>query len=307
MVAAAIKLEPAVSEDLLFAGEGEAITARRQSDGSVVWSLPLGDALAAAPTWDNGWLIVGTIAPELFAFRADDGQLIWRKPLTAPLHARAALSGDRVFLPLSDGHVAGLDLTTGNPLWPARRLGDPPNEILALDSVLFLGSNDKYFYCLKTATGETVWRWPTGADVIGLPVVVDRRVYYVSLDNNLRAHDANSGDQQWSRALPIRPNRGPILAGDALIVSGVGPKAFAYRLAKGEVAAEVAVTANLLAGAPHLLEVPVVPFPTLIVPSTDIGKGATINAFAQLMEPPAAALAGVGELLATMQGATLKP
>lgn len=307
VVALETKLAPALSEDLLFTGEGESIAARRQSDGAVVWKLPLGDPLAVSPTWDNGWLIAGTSAGEVFAFRANDGELIWRKKQSAPLHAPAAISGERLLLPLADGHVAGLDLKTGDPAWKARRLGDQPNEILALDTLFFVGSNDKFFYCMKTSTGETVWRWATGADVIGLPVVVDRRVYFVSLDNNLRAHDAYSGAQQWSRPLPIRPTRGPLLAGDALLVSGVGPKAYAYGLLKGEPRSDVTVSGTALAAAPHVLTMPVVPFPTLILPSADIATGATIDAFSASMEPPSSANAGLADVLSKMPGATLRP
>ena len=44
---------------------------------------------------------------------------------------------------------------------------------------LYVGSKDNDFYCLLTRDGSVDWKWRTGADVIGLPVVDDHRVYFV--------------------------------------------------------------------------------------------------------------------------------
>src|SRR5262249_38793718 len=51
---------PAVSPELLFVLEDEAITALRTRDAFPVWRLPFSDALAAPLVWDNGWLIAAT-------------------------------------------------------------------------------------------------------------------------------------------------------------------------------------------------------------------------------------------------------
>ena len=65
-----------------------------------------------------------------------------------------------------------------------------------------------------------VWRWKTGADVIGTPAIDAKRVYFVSLDNVLRALDRNSGSVRWQKSLPMRPASGPLLTGWTLIVTG---------------------------------------------------------------------------------------
>ena len=54
--------------------------------------------------------------------------------------------------------------------------------------------------------------------MIGKPVADDRYVYYVSLDNVLRAMNQVTGGQQWMRPLPIRPAWGAMKAGSTIVV-----------------------------------------------------------------------------------------
>ena len=163
----------------------------------------------------------------LLVLRGLDGQLIWHRDLGAPLSAPPALAADRVYAPAKDGRIVALRLDTGEPIWE-RRIGGVPSEMLALDDRLYVGSDDNFFYCLTARTGQIDWRWRTGGDVVGTPVVDERRVYFVSFDNILRALDRRSGAQRWKRPLPFRPITGPLMAGEMVIVTGVAPPLNAY-------------------------------------------------------------------------------
>ena len=115
-----------------------------------------------------------------------------------------------------------LRVATGDPVWE-RRLGGAPTGLLATDDRLYAGSTDNFFYALDSRDGRVAWRWRTGADLVGIPVVDERHVYFVSLDNALRALSRKSGVQRWLRLLPLRPTRGPLEVGGTLIVSGIAP------------------------------------------------------------------------------------
>ena len=116
--------------------------------------------------WDNGWLIAADASGNVLAFRAIDGVLIWRQNLDGLVHAAPALAADRLYVALEDGHVVALAVATGTRLW-SRRLGGPPNDMLATDDRVYVGSDDNFLYCLTASTGEVDWRWRTGADVVG--------------------------------------------------------------------------------------------------------------------------------------------
>ncbi len=102
---------------LLFVVEPDSLTALKQETGALAWRLPFNDAIAVAPVWDIGWLIVSTNAGHVLAFRATDGVLIWRKDLGTPLHARPSLAADRVYLPTGDGKIVALKVDTGDVVW----------------------------------------------------------------------------------------------------------------------------------------------------------------------------------------------
>ncbi len=163
-------VEPVVGNGLVFVVEPDFLVALRVEDGVVAWKVPFAETLAVPPAFAGEWLVAATTTGDIAAHRASEGALVWRQHLNAPAHARPEIVGTRIFVPTSDAHVIALNSNSGVPLWD-RRLGKPGNEILATDERLYLGSEDRYFYCLNAMTGVVEWRWTTGANVIGRPVV----------------------------------------------------------------------------------------------------------------------------------------
>ena len=268
IVSTPVRSAPAIGEGLIFVVEPEAISALREADGGVAWSLPYSERLAAPLVWDNGWLIAAETSGVVLAFRASDGYLVWRRNIGWQLHAPPTLAADRVYLSAGDGRLVALRIDTGAPVWE-HRLGGPPNEVLALDDRLCVGSNDNFLYCLGAEKGNVLWRWPTGADVIGRPAADDTRVYFVSLDNLLRGLDRKSGAQLWKRALPVRPTTGPVLAGATVLVTGLDPAPLAYLTKDGTPAGDIPPD-GVVAAPPSLVRVPgaLLPFIVLVTEVT---------------------------------------
>jgi hypothetical protein len=154
--------------------------------------------------------------------------------------------------------------------------------MLALDDWLYVGSDDNYFYALRTRDGEIRWRWPTGADVIGRPVVDDERVYFVSLDNVLRGLDRHTGNQRWKRALLLRPTRGPVAVGDALLVSGLSSDVNAYAMKTGVGVGNLGGEGEI-AAEPHVFEGDALPIVVLV--SRDIEHGTVVRAMTRRVDP----------------------
>jgi outer membrane protein assembly factor BamB len=283
LVTARPRFAPVAGDGLLIIVEAGSLTALNTGDGSIAWQLPLTDKVVVDPVWDNGWLIVATDHHDVLAFRAVDGYLLWRHDLESAAHARPALAGDRVYVPTVDGRIVALDVETGEREWE-RRLGGPPNDVLALTERMYVGSQDNYFYCLMTKDGRVDWRWRTGGDVIGLPIVDKDRVYFVALDNVLRALDQKSGVQQWMRPLSIRPAWGPIAAGSTVLVAGLTPSVRGFEMKDGAPAGELPATGQL-AGAPHAFEDAAMQRPMALVTSLDIAKGASAALAVRSFEP----------------------
>ena len=283
IVSARAQSRPAVSDALIFVAEPDRIRALRQADGSEAWSIPFAEPLAAPLVWDNGWLIATNATGRVIAFRATDGLEIWRREFGAQIHATPALAADRVYVAPDDGRVVSLMVTDGDMAWE-RRLGGPGTTILALDDRVFVGSSDNYFYALSAKQGEVLWRWQTGGDIIGPAVIDDKHVYFVSLDNVLRALDRRSGAQAWKRALPLRPTSGPVLVGTSLLVSGLDPALHVFETKDGKPGTDIK-SDGVIAAPPAFLTIPSLPGGFLIYVSTDITNISTVIASAHSMEP----------------------
>jgi len=281
---------PTAGGGFVFFVEARAMVALHASDGSLAWRTPLDDDLAAAPAWAAGWLLLATKRGAAIALRADDGHEIWRRDLGGVARAPIAVSADRAYAPLDDHRVVALQIESGAPVWE-RKLGGVPNDILALDDRLFVGSSDNYFYCLTTDSGRVDWRWRAGADVIGLPAVDERRVYFVSLDNVVRALNRSNGVQQWIQLLTLRPTGGPLRAGATVIVYGAAPPLRAVNAADGKGGGDIAATGTL-AAPPHLLGADAAS-PMLIVVTRDIAKGDTVTLITRSVEPAASPVAAL--------------
>ena len=209
---------PAAGNSLVFAGGDRYLQALAQADGAERWKSPV-DGSITSIYWNTGWVLATTDKNALLAFRAADGALIWQRNLDAALESAPAPDGDRLYLAMTNGALLAMTMQTGEPVW-TRQLPKPGNGILPVGDRLYLGSQDDMFYCLSADDGKTIWRWKTGADVVGTPAIDHKHVYFVSLDNVLRALDRKSGSVRWQKSLPMRPSTGPLLTGWTLLVTG---------------------------------------------------------------------------------------
>jgi outer membrane protein assembly factor BamB len=249
---------PAAGDQSVFIGGDRYVEARAQRDGATRWRAEL-DGKVTALYWNTGWLLAMTDKNALIALRGTDGTVMWRRELTSAPESLPAPDGDRLYLSLKNGAVVALAMQTGEPAWTIQ-LPQPGDGILAVGDRLYVGSQDNRFYCLSSKDGKVLWSWRTGSDVIGTPVVDSRRVYFVSLDNVLRALDRKSGSLQWSQSLPTRPVTGPLLTGWTVLVAGQSAELNAFSTqASGPTLGAVTLhkadnQETQFAGAPHLTE-----------------------------------------------------
>src|SRR5262245_1936392 len=265
-------VEPVVGHGLVFVFEPGSLAALRAADGTIAWTMPLDDTLAVPPSLSGEWLVTASASGDIVARTARDGAVVCSQHRNAGAHARPEIAGARMFVPTSDSHVVALDSKTGRPLWDTK-LAKAGNEILVAGDRLYLGSEDRHFYCLNAGTGAVEWQWPTGANVIGRPVVDEQTVYFVSLDNVLRALNRSSGVQRWKSPLPLRPSSGALKWSQPLVVTGPTAGLKAYEAPDGKPAGQ-ATTPSELSAPPHRVADPSLPFPVLLaVTSAFRGRG----------------------------------
>ena len=242
------RFPPAAAGGSVIVADGATLVALRAADAQPLWTRRFAAPISAAPRRAAGWLLVSLASGDVAALRAADGRELWRRSLAGPLRVPPAVGGRRLFVPIEDGRLVALDLAAGTLLWE-RTLRGSPREVLPLDAV-FVGATDNHLYRLSPDDGSLHWRWRAGGDVVGLPAVDERRLFFTSLDNVLWALDRDSGVQQWRRPLPGRPRAGPVLVGRAVFVSGVSAHVRAFDRDSGRPAG-VLSAADELGAPPH--------------------------------------------------------
>jgi outer membrane protein assembly factor BamB len=295
---------PLTGDGLVIFADADGLTALHGDDGSPAWSLPLADKPAQHPVWDNGWLVVATMDGTVHAFRASDGYRVWSREVGSPAHAPPALAADRVYVATTDGRIVALRVEDGAPEWE-RRLGGRPNEILALDDRLYVGAADNYFYCLMANDGRVDWRWRTGGDTIGRAIADEHRVYFVALDNILRALNQISGNQHWMRPLPFRPIAAPVKAGGTLVVAGQTPTLRGYNIGDGSAAGEIQAPPEA-AAPPHVAVDDETGLPLLLYLTRELDKGATATLITRSLEPNTTPIAPLPNVMTVGPGTPLE-
>jgi hypothetical protein len=239
---------PATGEGLVFLAHHQQVVALAAPDGSMRWRAEIEGTISAPFLCQSGWLLVVTDAGRVTMLRAATGERLWTQSLTAAVRVQPVAAGRHVYVATEDGRVAALALESGKVLWDAK-LPAGATTLHPLDDRIFVGSRDRFFYCLAADSGKKKWRWRTGGTIVGVSAVDADRVYFVSLDNVLRALNRSGGDQVWKTSLPHRPNGGPFLFGHLLLVPGISSEVPAFRTTDGKPAGTVKLPGELSAPA----------------------------------------------------------
>ena len=221
----ATTLTPATGGGMVFTTSGTTIEARDAQTGAIKWRAELPGGAAAPLYWDTGWLLASTPSGDLAAFRADDGTLVWRQPLgaplsTAPARPRSPRRG------LTDGRLVVVADDRHDHLDPARDRPDHDDGRARRSAGLW--HERKTVVSVDLRHGRERWKWRSVATSAGLPMADDKRIYFTSRDNVLRAVDRRSGNLRWRATLPSRPASGPLRLPNAVMVPLVSSEISAF-------------------------------------------------------------------------------
>jgi outer membrane protein assembly factor BamB len=137
------------------------------------------------------------------AVRLRDRKVLWEinirpsdkgKPnfVTAPTYYGGAIYG--AFL---DGHVAAGDAATGKKLWVRKLDAHLESSPLAVDGMLYLGTDTTNLVALDAKTGKTVWSFNSPGAIKASPSYDDGNVFAADYQSSMYALDAKTGKVVW--------------------------------------------------------------------------------------------------------------
>lgn len=174
--------------------------------------------IGASPAYAGGRLFVATYDGYVYALRASNGKVLWRKKLGGQFYSTPAVYGSRLFVGnKSNGRVYCLNTRNGRTLWRSARIGPSVHGSPAVDGgKVFIGSGRR-FYALRVSNGKTVWRKSTRQRVWGSASVLKGVVYYSDFGHTY-ARSGRSGKLVWKtnygRYSPVTATRHLIVVCD---------------------------------------------------------------------------------------------
>jgi outer membrane protein assembly factor BamB len=196
---------------LAVEGESETAYRLRESDGEVVWRVPLGPVFPEAfgngprstPTVDGDVIYVLSATGRLHALKTKDGARIWEvdvmKTFNAPSPLRGfspspVVDGDLLVLEVggTEGKaVVGLDKKTGQTRWTA--LDGKPGYVTPLAVTI---DGVRQYVLVRTAEGDIVslaadgklhWRYPWKRGAIASPLFLPPNRIFASASDDIGA------------------------------------------------------------------------------------------------------------------------
>jgi outer membrane protein assembly factor BamB len=256
---------PAVFDGLAYlCGPDGTLFAVDAYSGQPIWKTSVGGAGATAPAVVRGVVYVGCTDGHLYALEAKTGAVVWRQQAGAPIVQPVALGDDHVYAGTADGSLLALDTESGEVLWEAQaapgsgpvfaevvvlsggRAYDPADgqvlwevdaggsaPVARLDRVFYPGGAvDLFTGSLQAApvsgacSPATV---PPPPKPVRVHVASGPLLIGVGHDDQLHAHDAESGQPVWGLPLPGPCEQPPAVAPGQLVVTLVDGTVRTYK------------------------------------------------------------------------------
>jgi outer membrane protein assembly factor BamB len=220
------------------------LTAAAADDGAEAWAtkLPFGDGPVLALVKPALVCVAGDDGT-LYAVDAATGKQAWTADLLTDAPAdppdfpgeRARLGGTKarpsslaadgqaLFVSIFDqSRVVAFDVATGKQLWSFQAAGWVYGSAVATAKHVFVGSQDKRFYCLDRQTGKKVWDYKTNSRIESGGAVDEKFVYFGSCDGHVYCLAQADGKERWKFAADRDGDRAsaiysvPVLRRDSL-------------------------------------------------------------------------------------------
>jgi outer membrane protein assembly factor BamB len=231
--------QPVAAGGRVFAMDAEStVSAYDLQNGKRLWRTDLtpenaGDgSYGGGLAFDDGKLFATTGFAELVVLNAASGQVLWRKPMPAPVRGAPTVRAGRILLITVENQTLALSAEDGHELWHH----DGISEVASLvggsspavdgNTVLSPYSSGELF-ALRIENGTVQWsevvttlkqtdQVATLTDIEGLPVVDRGRVFVAGNSDTVAAIDLRTGRRIWDRE--VGSMQTPWVAGDYLYV-----------------------------------------------------------------------------------------
>ncbi len=211
---------PVVANGFVYAMDSDAVvTARRASDGVVVWSVHIEPEDEDDGNWgggvsyDLGRIYAGTGFAQVVALNAGTGAELWRTAVSGPIRSAPTAFGGKVYAVTKDNQLFALDAELGGVDWTHTGIEEGAGLIgsasAAVDGdMVIVPYSSGEIFALRAENGRQLWSDNLAAirrvdavsalaDIRGRPVIDRGRVYAISHSGRMVAIDQTTGRRVW--------------------------------------------------------------------------------------------------------------
>lgn len=197
---------------------------------------------------------------------ADNPTEIWRADIGAgsdsnfKLLARPVIADGHVYTMDAQGVVSSFDAKTGNKLWSFDTT-PPDRDENAIGGGVGVDGDTVYattgfgeVLALKAGDGTVRWRKLLLNPLRAAPTIASERVYVVSIDNQLQALDARTGDALWhhngiAESATLMGASNPAVVNDSIVVAYSSGEIYNLRAENGRASWDYGLTTPTQVGA----------------------------------------------------------
>ncbi|KAA3644968.1 MAG: hypothetical protein DWQ07_16335 [Chloroflexi bacterium] len=173
--------------DTVYVAFNQQVYALQAENGAERWRFPAeadnSQNFYAPPTLtEDGTLIAGTYDNLLYGIDANTGSQAWMyEEATKSYIGSSVVAGDKVIAPNSDHFLRAVNVN-GNSVstsWSIETEEGFWSEPLVDGERIFVASMDKNLYALDADTGDNIWTFEMGHASLGTPVLSENGVLYI--------------------------------------------------------------------------------------------------------------------------------
>jgi len=188
-----------------------------------------GTGWTGQPVVHGGYVFVGSVGCNLYAFETATGKLRWRLEGGRMFKSSPCLYQNRLYLGSVDNLLRCIDAATGKVLWAAWMGGDNDSSPCVVDDKLYICGETGHARCLDPRTGKLQWETYLGGTGRGTkpgsngvetsPAVVDGELFAGSYDGRLFCVDIKSGRIKWTAKTHDDTDVSPVVVGNHVYIA----------------------------------------------------------------------------------------
>lgn len=195
--------------DAVIAADDDAtVHSYRMTDGQIEWTLELGEGagVKASPVLADGSVIVADDRGGVFAVNPVDGSIDWTADVGSPVQSTPSSDGASIYIATTRGQLFKLAVGDGSTSW-TYSAGNDDIYFAApgiSENQVIFGASDGLIRAVDASSGRELWSRDVDAAVTAPPLLANGVVYVGTMHSKLLALDRKTGTIVWEYELSGR-------------------------------------------------------------------------------------------------------